>query len=53
MLIQLPFFVSVPPGTIDEIEIVRHFLMGLPDHPKILTILSDWYEGETLPREPN
>ena len=31
------------------LSMIERNTMGLPDHPKVLTILSDWYEGKTLP----
>lgn len=37
------------------IELIRSMFdrnsMGLPDHPKVLTLLSDWYEGKPLPQK--
>ena len=32
-------------------SMIERNTMGLPNHPKNLTILSDWYEGETLPKK--
>ena len=31
-------------------SMIERNIMGLPNHTKVLTILSDWYEGETLPK---
>ncbi|MGK0238548.1 MAG: LacI family transcriptional regulator [Candidatus Pelagisphaera sp.] len=33
------------------LSMIERNVMGLPNHPKILTILSDWYEGKTLPKK--
>lgn len=33
------------------LSMIERNTMGVPDHPKVLTILSDWYEGETLPHK--
>ncbi len=32
-------------------SMIERNIMGLPNHPKVLTILSDWFEGETLPKK--
>lgn len=33
------------------LSMIERNVMGLPNHPKVLTILSDWYEGKTLPKK--
>lgn len=33
------------------LSMIERNTMGLPDHPKVLTILSDWYQGESLPKK--
>jgi hypothetical protein len=30
------------------LSMIERNVMGLPHHPQILTILSDWFEGSTL-----
>jgi len=33
------------------LSMIERNVMGVPNHPKVLTILCDWYEGKTLPKK--